>query len=48
MGSTAQGNAKSFDPLRPAPESGDQKVDHGGVSAPAGPNVGAPDKPPTG
>ena len=49
MGSTAQGDAHKFDPLRPAPtpESG-KGIDHGGVAGTGNPGTSAPDEPPAG
>jgi hypothetical protein len=50
MGSIPEGYSKSFDPLRPAPESEGQEIDHGAAPGVGGPDVGTPgpDKPPAG
>jgi hypothetical protein len=48
MGSTAQGDADKFDPLRPAPETTGKGIDHGDVAAAGEPGASAPDKPPAG
>ena len=48
MGSTAEGDAHEFDPLRPAQETTGKGIDHGGVTRVGDQGTIAPDKPPTG